>query len=247
MIGTKLFENPKIEDNRLFINCVVGNHSYRALVDSGAEICIIGLNSVKKFHNVNNIVGNKLEIKGISGNVQVLGEIPLNIEIAENIVIKQMFIVVEFLSSELLLGADFLKNNKIVLDLANKKLLQENINIAPKVNPTYNEIKLIKTVNLKPQSTAVAEFDLCDSFKNNKEIFSIGIFPDKVKLQDNVMIASFVINSDSEKILVSIVNCSNDMIQLKEGTVVGLAQKLRLSKEGMLCEIGEEWIPKENE
>ncbi|CAF2161389.1 unnamed protein product, partial [Rotaria magnacalcarata] len=73
-----------------------------------------------------------MEIVGIGGGVNVIGEIILMMQVAKDIFMDQTFIVVESLSTELLLGANFLIKNRLVLDLANKKVVQEQ---PIKVNP----------------------------------------------------------------------------------------------------------------
>ena len=43
MVGINACKNPASLEERLFISCIIDNHKYKSLVDSGAEICLIGI------------------------------------------------------------------------------------------------------------------------------------------------------------------------------------------------------------
>ena len=86
---------------------------------------------------------------------------------------------------------------------------------------------------------------LNEKFRNKVNVFAVGIFPDSAIVNENLMIQSSVINSDCESLLMPIINCSNDIIQLKAGTIVAYAQKLVKRDNGELAESGFEWIKKE--
>ncbi|CAF2055740.1 unnamed protein product [Rotaria magnacalcarata] len=146
-------------------------------------------------------------------------------QVAKEVQMEQLFIVVESLGTDLLLGANFLIKNRIVLDLANKKVLQEE----------KNKVNLNKIV----------AYTLNCNLNNNKLVTNYGIFPDENKLDKDLLIASFIIDSKCEKFVVLIMNCSEKMIQVKANTVIGFAQKLNISDKGILSEVGHEWIPKE--
>ncbi|CAF4364195.1 unnamed protein product, partial [Rotaria magnacalcarata] len=110
---------------------------------------------------------------------------------------------------------------------------------------TNGSVRLIETINLKPQHSTIAAFDLDKKFKNNVNVFSVGVFPDKAILNDNLMIQSCVINSDCKNLVMPIMNCSDGMIQLKAGTIIAYAQKLVSKNNGELAEAGFEWRKKE--
>ncbi|CAF4875077.1 unnamed protein product, partial [Rotaria socialis] len=212
---------------------MVDGHIYKGLIDSGAQVSLIALATVVNNHKFANVKHSELEIKGIGGGVKVLGEITLNMQVAKEVQMEQLFIVVESLGTDLLLGANFLIKNRIVLDLANKKVLQEeknkvNLNKSINLNSDYHEIKLINTVNLKPQSSTVVAYTLNCNLNNNKLVTNYGIFPDENKLDKDLLIASFIIDSKCEKFVVPIMNCSEKMSQVY-----------------ILSEVGHEWVPKE--
>ncbi|CAF2258370.1 unnamed protein product [Rotaria magnacalcarata] len=222
---------------------------YRGLVDSGAQVCLIAKDTVLKNHDSSRIKKCNVEIVGIGGGVNVIGEIILMMQVAKDIHMDQTFIVVENLSTQLLLGANFLIKNRLVLDLANKKVLQEQpvlINPANGVNLNcdYKEVKLVENIDLKPQSSTVVAYKLDADFLNNKFVTNIGIFSDEANLDKNLLIASFIIDSKCDKFLMPIMNFSDSMIQLKADPVIAFAQKLNFTTKGGLSEKGREWVPK---
>ncbi|CAF3486660.1 unnamed protein product, partial [Rotaria socialis] len=303
--------------NMLFISCIIDNYKYKSLVDSGAEICLIGIKNVRKNHNINGITNAGINVTGIGGSVKVHGRINLKVNIGNEKSVFQSFVIVEDLANELLLGADFIRANEFIIDMASKKLLKRlnkidkiepkainkleqckcninsvksivkdtvasensNFNIASinnnvkskipvvketisnfnikKVNNvnleneifnidyTNGAVRLIETIDLKPQHSTIAAFNLDRKFKDNVNVFSVGVFPDKAILKDNLMIQSCAINSDCKNLVMPIMNCSDGMIQLKAGTIIAYAQKLVSKNNGELAEAGFEWCKKE--
>ncbi|CAF4336320.1 unnamed protein product, partial [Rotaria magnacalcarata] len=191
--------NPLAIDDRLFIDCMIEGKVYRGLVDSGAQVCLIAKETVLKNHDSARIKKCNVEIVGIGGGVNVIGEIILMMQVAKDIHMDQTFIVVENLSTQLLLGANFLIKNRLVLDLANKKVVQEQpIKINPangvNLNCDYKEVKLVENIDLKPQSSTVVAYKLDADFLNNKSVTNIGIFSDEANLDKNLLVASFIID-----------------------------------------------------
>ncbi|CAF4164840.1 unnamed protein product, partial [Rotaria magnacalcarata] len=190
-----------------------------------------------------------MEIVGIGGGVNVIGEIILMMQVAKDIFMDQTFIVVENLSTELLLGANFLIKNRLVLDLANKKVVQEQpIKVNPangiNLNADYKEVRLVENIDLKPQSSTVVAYKVDAELLKNKTITNIGVFSDEANLDKNLLIASFIIDSKCDRFLVPIMNFSDSMIQLKADSVIAYAQKLNFTTKGGLSEKGREWVPK---
>ncbi|CAF4326520.1 unnamed protein product, partial [Rotaria magnacalcarata] len=242
-------QNPLAIDDRLFINCMIEGKVYKSLVDSGAQVCLIAKDTVLKNHDVSRISKCNMEIVGVGGGVNVIGEIILMMQVAKDIHMEQTFIVVESLSTELLLGANFLIKNRLVLDLANKKVVQEQpIKINPangiNLNCDYKEVKLVENVDLKPQSSTVVAYKVDAEFLKNKSITNIGVFSDEANLDKNLLIASFIIDSKCDRFLVPIMNFSDSMIQLRADSVIAYAQKLNFTTKGGLSEKGREWVPK---
>ena len=124
--------------------------------------------------------------------------------------------------------------NRLVLDLANKKVLQEqpiknNPTDGVNLNCDYKEVKLVENIDLKPQSSTVVAYKLDADFLNNKSVTNISIFSDEANLDKNLLVASFIIDSKCDRFLVPIMNFSDSMIQLKADSVIAFAQKLNFT------------------
>ncbi|CAF2136139.1 unnamed protein product, partial [Rotaria magnacalcarata] len=216
----------------------------------------------------------EINVTGIGGSAKVHGKINLELNIGKNIKVCHPFVIVDELANELLIGADFIRKNKFIIDISNNKLLKNSNNVEVKtnfqVNATNNvikpkavlinkkdldqtidtsklnsEVRLTETFNLKPHHSTVIQCKLNDNFKNTVNVFSVGIFPDNVTINNNLMIQSSVVNSNVDRILMPIINCSDEIVQLKQGTIVAYAQKLVVKGNGELAEAGFEWIKRE--
>ncbi|CAF4937161.1 unnamed protein product, partial [Rotaria socialis] len=209
---------------------------YKSLIDSGAEICLIDIKNVQKNHDINNIVDAGIKVSGIGGSVKVHGKINLKVNVGNEKTVSQSFVLVDELANDLLLGADYIKSNNFIIDMANDKLLKRKnrlVNIKPKaieiirecnlnhcnksplsniekenisigkIKPVMNVnlennifdidytnggVRLAETVNLKPQCSTNAAFNLDNKFKDKVNICAVGIFPDKAIINENLMI-----------------------------------------------------------
>ncbi|CAF4380805.1 unnamed protein product, partial [Rotaria magnacalcarata] len=180
-------------------DCKIDNHIYKSLIDSGAEICLISIDNVNKNHNANLITKAEINVTGIGGNAKVHGKINLELNIGKNIKVCHPFVIVDELANELLLGADFIRKNKLIIDMSNNKLVKNSNNIEVKgnfqVNATNNIIKsktILINKNDSSQTVNAMQCNLNNNFKNTVNVFSVGIFPDKVIINDNLMIQSSV-------------------------------------------------------
>ncbi|CAF4947683.1 unnamed protein product [Rotaria socialis] len=85
---------------------------------------------------MNEITNAGINVTGIGGSVKVHGRINLKVNIGNEKSVFQSFVIVEDLANELLLGANFIRSNEFIIDMANEKLLKwlnKLNNIAPKV------------------------------------------------------------------------------------------------------------------
>ncbi|CAF2210582.1 unnamed protein product [Rotaria magnacalcarata] len=188
--------------------------------------------ALPKNHNVNLITKAEINVTGIGGNAKVHDE----------------------LANELLLGADFIRKNKFIIDMSNNNVVKNSNNIEVKtnfqVNATNNIIKsktilinkndLNQTINPNKQNS---EIRLAETF--NLKPHHSTIVQYNVIINDNLMIQSSVVNSNTNQILMPIINCSDEVVQLKKGTIVAYAQKLVKRCNGELAETGFEWVKKE--
>ncbi|CAF4422321.1 unnamed protein product, partial [Rotaria magnacalcarata] len=182
-------------DERLFISCMIDNHKYKSLIDSGAEICLIDIKNVQKNHNINNIVDAGIKVN--VGNEKT---------------VSQSFVIVDELANDLLLGADFIKSNNFIIDMANDKLLKRKnrlINIEPKAIEIIRECNL-SHCNKSPLSNI-------EKVKNNLNTIIKISEPDVKLIKENISIDKIkpVINVNLENKSVDI-DYTNGGVRLTE-------------------------------
>ncbi|CAF4946722.1 unnamed protein product, partial [Rotaria socialis] len=83
---------------------------------------------------MNEVTNARINVTGIGGSVKVHGRINLKVNIGNEKSVFQSFVIVEDLAKELLLGADFIKSNNFIIDMANEKLLKR-LNKVNKIAP----------------------------------------------------------------------------------------------------------------
>ncbi|CAF4403767.1 unnamed protein product, partial [Rotaria magnacalcarata] len=67
---------------------------------------------------MNEITNAGINVTGIGGSVKVHGRINLKVNIGNEKSVFQSFVIVEDLANELLLGADFIRSNEFIIDMA---------------------------------------------------------------------------------------------------------------------------------
>ncbi|CAF2261912.1 unnamed protein product, partial [Rotaria magnacalcarata] len=202
----------------------------------GAEICLISLDNVNKNHNANLITKAEINVTGIGGNAKVHDKINLELNMGKDI--KNSNNIEVKTSFQVNATNNVIKPKAVLIN-------KNNLNQTANTGKLNSEIRLAETFNLKPHHSTVVQCNLDDNFKNTINVFSVGIFPDNVIINDNLMIQSSVVNSNVNSILMPIINCSDEVIQLKQGTIVAYAQKLVKRCNGELAEAGFEWVKKE--
>lgn len=106
----------------MYVNCRLNGHPFRALIDTGAQISLIRLDAVKMsgieneirdpcFTNLSGIGSTRTKGYIAARKIQ-LGKFKFDIG----------FTVTESLPVEILIGIDFLRNYKAVIDLGTNKI-----------------------------------------------------------------------------------------------------------------------------
>ncbi|CAF2268469.1 unnamed protein product [Rotaria magnacalcarata] len=115
---------------------------------------------------MNEITNAGINVTGIGGSVKVHGRINLKVNIGNEKSVFQSFVIVEDLANELLLGADFIRLNEFIIDMANEKLLKrlnKLNNIAPKaINKLEPGDSNINKVKSAVEDTSVSDNNNCN-------------------------------------------------------------------------------------
>ena len=109
---------------RNFVHVRIENKHIFALVDTGATLSLISPTCLQRINRSIKIGKDKqgVRIKGMNCECQsVLGTVELQVSF-DGIKVPQKFCVLERLEKDAILGLDFLKDNKVQINLAENKL-----------------------------------------------------------------------------------------------------------------------------
>ena len=111
-------------DNRPFVNIKIKNETFNGLLDSGANVCVLGKNCLETCKNLNLKIHNLISyVKTADGDKQpVLGYVEVPIEFKDQINVLKLYLVPS-ISQTLILGIDFWENfglNKALLGFINE-------------------------------------------------------------------------------------------------------------------------------
>ena len=160
-----LTHNPQ-KETATFVNIKIRNSKIKAMVDSGAEVTVINSKLVKGMGL--RISPHSENIKYIAANNKPLGDLGWTLFEIKLIVlvIRQKAIVVEDLSTELLLGSDFLKENGMIINYLNNTLTcgRVQMNLITTVKQEFNYISSVRELQIEPNSTVIEWIKIPSSF-----------------------------------------------------------------------------------
>ena len=208
----------------------IGKQSFRALVDSGAEVSLIHSRAYQNLKDKPKLMNKKVHLQSASGQPMIVdGSINVTLDI-RGVRINQTLFVVRNLNRSLILGRDWLKTNGVRLyyDLGCLRIgkkyipLEEDIHIA-------TVVRIASTVTLKPQTANVCTGHL----RHKSEGFDSGSYEMSsiesgyVGTEPGLMIANIIVKPNrTGKFPVMIVNNTNKTLKLKKGCVIGKVQSV---------------------
>lgn len=129
-----------IQPTAVFIKARIGDHEQKCLVDTGATVSLI----CRQFIS-GPLKPCSLKARGIGGEeLQVLGMKEFEVHL-ETLTVSHPFVVLG-MRDTCILGADFLKSGKMLVDLANSKLswaMGEVTLIIETTKPTVNKLSVL--------------------------------------------------------------------------------------------------------
>ena len=204
----------------------IGQNSYRALIDTGAEICLINEKTFEKLKPKREIVDKNINLQTAGGeSLTVVGQTMLEFKLADTKFVHP-FIVIRNLNRNIIIGGDFMEKQgvRIYYDL-------KQVRVGTRYLPYQNDeilaslIRARKDVILKPNSATIFETTLKKSVYFQKEDQIEIIPPDKgwIKgIEPEVTIVpclTHVANKTNVPVLVT--NNSNKTFRIRRGCVVG--------------------------
>ena len=110
----------------LIVDVIISNITFKAIIDTGSDVCAINKNVINNCNLMNLIdIDNNTNVIGVNGINKSLGKIwYLEIEI-NNYSISCSFVVLDNINNkyDVILGINFLITNNINIDFRNRKLI----------------------------------------------------------------------------------------------------------------------------
>ena len=200
-----------------YINVKLNDFPIKALVDSGADLCCINKSLLTKLGLTNYEQTKTTQVRGVSGKIiQVLGTIKLNISIGESQFI-QNFHIFDNIHHSLIIGHDFLHQNKCKLDYEKQEFQAGIANVHILTTFSTGLARLQYSVVLKPLSETLVPVRL-SRIQNNEVAL---IEPVQSLLKKHVTIARTVVKSNNGKAACKIMNPYPFEVFLCSNVVVG--------------------------
>ena len=204
----------------------VGHVSVSALVDSGADITAMSSNLFKraKLHQNYTILPTTLPVKGVTGtHLRILGKSTIPIHIG-GLTMYQQFLITENIGHDLILGVDFLKQQKSQIDFdCNVLKLQKGMVEVPFCGSDEKYVCLIslaENVTLPPRSETVLNVHAKTGLNIQDKIGLIEMNP-ALYSSHSVLGASCLVHMQKNVAVARILNPTNSKVRLTKDTTVG--------------------------
>ena len=222
LISASVGQNSEMQN---LIKIRVANSSAMAMVDSGAHISAISAEFYFKYLSKVPLEKAFLIVNGISGTMlKVKGKINISVEIGR-LRLQQSFYVIENFKHNIILGLDFLTNQKASLNFDTRTLvLQSGMTEVPLLGSKNNDssICFISTVHdesIPPRSEVLIPVKTIGKSINSK----IGIIEANPALvsKQNIIGANCLVHIRNNESVLQILNPTNAKIRLSKNTKIG--------------------------
>ena len=192
---------------------------YYALVDTGACASIINNDCYE------NLLREGLKVKtltnknswpilrGVGGfPLQINNEILVNIELGK-IKIEQRFFVIDKIRTDILLGIDFLSNNKLMLDFSNNVLIKNNYMLPLLFRGSKTRLALLsQDSQIRPNSLNKLEINC----KLTNDVLFEPIMEKNIFQRNDVVLPVGLFSVNQGKVLPEIFNDTNKELKIKK-------------------------------
>ena len=209
------------------VNLSVGDYNVPALLDTGATVSVIDVGLLSRIpylkHNMNR--SSISEVSGLGGSkVEILGEITCDFRLGDNLKFlpHTLHVVHASLSIPIILGMDFMRRNKLIIDIANNKVFKQNCDYSltelltsVRVSGHSKNIYNINTEYLNPFERKLIPLTLKSNITKEGCISPIGSF--------NSWLTASSLNIVRRGITWGeVVNLTSEPVTLRKGTKIGL-------------------------
>jgi hypothetical protein len=208
----------------IYINVQVNRTPQHAIIDTGSAVTIINQQLLKKIYHKKFIYKQKIHKSANCTSVNIIGEIQLEIKIHGH---KTLIIadVATNLVTDLLLGNDWIKENNVIIDSPQQRILMVNkhyriIASTPFVEPPdfHFPVFLIDQITLPPHSEQCIDVKIPSLFSN----INNAMFESTPNLYSKkILTANALTRVHDSKTKIIIINANNHQRTLPKNTRLG--------------------------
>ncbi|CAF1498515.1 unnamed protein product, partial [Didymodactylos carnosus] len=226
--GHSSIQNPSITSHKssspIYIKVQVNQTPQHAIIDTGSAVSIIHQQLLKKIHHKKFIYKRKIHASASCTSVNIIGEIHLEIKIQGH----KTWIVADVatnLVTDLLLGTDWIKQNSVIIDSPQQRVILVNkyhkvIAYTPFVEPPDIRfpVFLIDQITLPPYSEQCIDVKVPSLFGNVSNV----MFESTPHLYSkSIFAANALIKAEHHKTRIIVINASDRQRTLSKHTRLG--------------------------
>jgi hypothetical protein len=206
----------------IFINSV----SARALLDTGSSCCLISGTLYRKIlSKTRKLQANSIPHTGLrklltadASPMEVSATLQADLKI-QGLIIPFLFLVIEKLGYDCILGMNFLQQTNAVIDVGSKTLnLYHGSLIVPLTQSgNYAAVQLTCNVSIPPLSEAALPATSVKAMPRGSYVVENGLHP----LYHTLLVGRTLVNLDKPNFHCRVLNPTNKTIRLRKGTAIG--------------------------
>ena len=196
----------------------------------GAAVSLRVWDSIKNSVKVNSVAMRLVGVDGIP--LQVRGSATVGFSVC-GLTVKQKFILADSLTSQGILGMDFLESNHCILDLAEGKLSAggQSIFLHPhlgdKQEVAHVDITAEETVTISP----VSEMEIMGNM--NVECSGTWLVEDRVAKKPPIFVARAVVLPQHGKLPIRVLNLTSQAIIIYKDTTIAIGESVEFDIAGI--------------
>ena len=206
----------------LYANGNIGHIKGRFLVDTGSSICVISDKAYNLLDNSDTTLTPTTEkVRMADGNLLKLkGICDLEIQL-DHLKFKQEFLVADIDESLEILGINFLEKYEADVKIKKRQLKTNlgKIKLHQNSSDSCYRIQLYRNVTIPAHSETYVK-----TYSTQNTSTSLNILePAKCYIDKGLIIARTLIDTSQDQMTISLLNCSNKNVKLRQNTTLGIA------------------------
>ncbi|KAK3091854.1 hypothetical protein FSP39_023181 [Pinctada imbricata] len=206
----------------MYVSAMLEGQPCKMLIDTGSPVSILSEDVAQKIGiDIQNLSKTEVKLNGAEGSeISTKGVLECSLGLGSRSFAVAM-IVAGLASYDGILGIDFLDAHDAKLNVKKRKLkiASETLHIESEVTPTSAKVAVVNDIVIPPESEMYIEGRLTDKLSERVCL----VEPGKMLNGKQLLLARSLIDTSSEKFVLSVINTSRNEIKLRENTVIGYA------------------------